>query len=97
MKIVWSPLAIERTLEIAEYIAIDNETAAPKWVDKIFKRVKQLERFPESGRHVPEVMRSDIREILYGNYRIIYKVKSEFTDILTVRHCKQILPIDEIE
>jgi toxin ParE1/3/4 len=96
VKIIWSPLAIERASEIAEYIAIDNETAALKWVDEIFNRVKQLEYFPESGRHVPEVMRSDIREILYGNYRIIYKVKSECIDILTVRHGKQILPIDEI-
>ena len=36
MKIIWSPLAIERVSEIAEYIALDNPVAAEKWVDDIF-------------------------------------------------------------
>ncbi len=54
MNLIWSPLAIERVSEIAEYIARDNPPAAQRWVEETFDRVGQLERFPDSGRRVPE-------------------------------------------
>ena len=50
-----------------------------------------------SGRIVPEIHREDIRELIYGNYRIIYRLETKKVAILTVRHGKQILPIDEIK
>jgi len=56
MKIIWSPFAIERVSEIAQYIANDNPIAADKWVEAIFKAVKRLEIFPSSGRYVPEIL-----------------------------------------
>lgn len=42
MKIVWSPLAIDRASEIAEYIALDKPSAAEKWIQKLFLKVEQL-------------------------------------------------------
>ena len=97
MKIIWSPLAVERAAEIAEYISRDNPTAAKKWVDTVFSKVDQLKSFPESGRIVPEIDSKDFRELIYGNYRIIYRVEKTQVSILTIRHGKQILPIDEIQ
>lgn len=92
MKVTWSPLAIERISEITEYIAKDNPEAAARWVDAVFKKVKRLEKFPKSGRKVPEAGRTDILEIISGNYRIIYRVSQKEVSILSVRHNKQILP-----
>ena len=97
MKLIWSPLAIDRVAEIAQYIALDSPNSAQKWVDSIFQVVERLERFPKSGRVVPEIMQDDFREIIHGNYRIIYRLQSESVSILTVRHGRQILPIDEIK
>ncbi len=96
MKIIWSPLAIGRVTEIAEYIAIDNPTAAQNWVEQLFNMVKILKSSPKISRVVPELAREEIREILYGNYRIIYHCSVQMVSILTIRHGKQILPIDEI-
>ncbi|MBU0680841.1 MAG: type II toxin-antitoxin system RelE/ParE family toxin [Proteobacteria bacterium] len=96
MKIIWSPLAIDRASEIAEYIALDNTTAATKWVERVFEKVKNLSSFPETGRKVPEVNRNEIRELIFGNYRIIYRIEKSNISILTIRHSKQILPVDEI-
>ena len=96
MKIVWSPLAIDRVTEIAEYISFDNPTAAQNWIEEVFNKVGLLKSSPESGRIVPEIERKEIREILYGNYRIIYKFEEKIISILTVRHGKQILPVEEI-
>ena len=97
MKIVWSPLAVERAAEIAEYISRDNPTAAEKWIDTVFSKVEQLKSFPENGRIVPEINSKDFRELIYGNYRIIYRLEKIQVSIFTIRHGKQILPLDEIK
>jgi len=97
VKIIWSPLAIDRVAEIAEYIAQDSPNSAQKWVESTFKVVERLEKFPKSGRIVPEIMQDDFCEIIHGNYRIIYRIQIEIVSILTVRHGRQILPIDEIK
>jgi len=96
MKIIWSPLAIERVTEIAQYIARDNPTAAQKWIETIFSKVELLQSSPASGRIVPEVNRKEIREIIFGNYRIVYRTDPKNISIFTVRHGRQILPVDEI-
>jgi len=96
MKVVWSPLAIERVSEIALYIARDDPNAADRWVVSVFDRVEQVRDFTRSGRRVPEVGRVDIREILFKNYRIIYRIEPKRNAIITVRHGSQVLPVDEI-
>ncbi len=96
MKIIWSPLAVDRASEIAEYIAQDNPTAAENWVNAVFAHVEQLKKLPESGRIVPEINNNFFRELMYGNYRIIYRIEGNRVSILTIRHGKQILPVDEI-
>jgi toxin ParE1/3/4 len=97
MKIIWSPLAIDRVSEIAEYIAQDKPSAAEKWIEALFSKVEQLQSSPEMGRAVPEIKNSQFRELIYGNYRIIYRVEKKQVSVLTIRHGKQILPINEIE
>jgi toxin ParE1/3/4 len=96
MKIVWSPLAIDRASEIAEYIAQDKPSAAEKWINTIFSKVEQLKSSPKIGRVVPEIRNDQFRELIYGNYRIVYRIEKTQISILTIRHGKQILPIDEI-
>lgn len=97
MRIVWSPLALERVGEIAEYIARDNPGAAETWIDAVFSKVGNLAGFPESGRHLPEYRRTDLREIVFGNYRIIYRLCGGEIVMLTVRHFRQVLPDEDIK
>ena len=97
MNIKWTEQAESRVYDIASYIALDSVAEAKKWVDNIFAYVKRLENFPESGKSVPEVaIRKDLRELVFKNYRIIYRIEKTTVYILTVRNYKQILPIDEI-
>ena len=97
MKVQWAPLAIDRVAEIAAYIAEDNPVAAEKWIRDAFARIEQLGRFPKSGRRIPETPRKDIRELVWGNYRIIYRAEAGQISILTVRHMKQILPMADLK
>ncbi|MFQ5741667.1 MAG: type II toxin-antitoxin system RelE/ParE family toxin [Acidobacteriota bacterium] len=95
MRISWSPLAIQRLREIADYIARDKRRVAERWVRGAFETVGRLEKLPYSGRVVPELGRPDIREVIYGAYRVIYRVAPGAVLVLTVRHGRQ--PIDEAE
>ncbi|MGM0906171.1 MAG: type II toxin-antitoxin system RelE/ParE family toxin [Pseudomonadota bacterium] len=96
MRIVWSPLALERVEDIAQYIAEDKPSAAVEWVERIFDTVERLSDFPESGRVVPEVGGRRIREVIFGSYRIIYSVRDQI-DILTVRRSSQLLRMSELD
>jgi len=97
MRIIWSPLAVDRASEIADYIVQDKPSAAEKWIDTVFSKVEQLKSSPEIGRIVLEIHDSQFREIIYGNYRIIYRIEIKQISILTIRHGRQILPINEIK
>ncbi len=96
MRMRWAPLARDRVSEIAAYIAEDNQTAAEKWIRNVFVRVGQLGQFPQSGKQIPETPRKDIRELIWGNYRIIYRIDARQLSILTVRHMKQVLPLEDL-
>jgi len=92
MKIVWSPLALERVEDIARYIAEDKPDAAVRWVDELFSTVERLADFPKSGRMVPEVGSPRIRELIFRTYPVIYSVKYQ-VGILTVRRSSQLLRV----
>jgi len=87
----WSPLAIERVVEIGQWIALHHPEAAGRIVKGLFSAVERLADFPESGRQVPEFERADIREILYRQFRIVYQLRADHVGILTVRHSLQLM------
>jgi len=92
LKILWSPLAVERLENIFEYISKDDISAAHKMVERIFKKVETLSKFPERGRKVPVVNREESREVFENEYRIIYRVESTRVFVLSIRNFKQSLP-----
>ena len=96
MKLVWSPLALSRVEEIVEYIGGDRPGAAWNWVAGLFENVSMLERFPRKGRVVREVGRAEIREIIYERHRVIYKLEATRVAVLTVRHGRRLLDLNEV-
>jgi len=96
LKVIWSPLALEKLEIAANYIALDKPMAADKWVNDIFDRTDLLGSQPELGRIVPELLGSNYRELIFGSYRIIYKVDIAI-NVLTIRNCRQLLNSENIE
>ena len=82
--ILWSERARLDVLEIGDFIARDKPKAAATWVGKILHAVQRTARFPASGRIVPEIDRSDIREVVFDNYRIVYQLREGTIIVLTV-------------
>ncbi len=80
------PQALKDLDNISEYIERDSEYYAKITVKKIYSAVNQLKTFPQMGRIVPEKQDPTLREILYRNYRIVYKYKDNEIYILTIFH-----------
>ena len=96
MKIIWSPRALDKASEIADYISEDSPKEAKKWLHKLFKEVERLKTFPESARVVPELNNQKVREIIFKNFRIIYEIQEDLVSILTIRRFRQELNINEL-
>ena len=86
VEIVWTEYAMEDLKLIHEYISKDSQVYADRQVDKIIKRVDQILSFPKSGRVVPEFDIEDLRELIEGNYRIIYQITSDKIAIVRIHH-----------
>jgi toxin ParE1/3/4 len=80
MKIRWSEPAIESLRNLHDYIAKDSEIYASSFVQRIILATEKLTNFPRLGRVVPEADEETIRELIYQNYRIIYRIKGEQVD-----------------
>ena len=88
VKIIWTQRSLTDLKSIAEYISQDSIKYATLTIERIIDVTKYLETNTRIGRMVPEMGRKDkFREIIFGNYRIIYKITSTLTvHILTVHH-----------
>jgi toxin ParE1/3/4 len=88
VKIIWTQRSLTDLKTIAEYISKDSLRYASLTIERIINVTLLLEKNPRLGRMVPKVGKVDtIREIILGNYRIIYKISSSAViHILTVHH-----------
>ncbi len=87
----WTRQAREDLRAIRAHIARDAPATATAYVRKLRASVERLRHFPFSGEVVPELGREDLREVLQGNYRLIYRVSEMRLDILAVYHSSRIL------
>ena len=94
MKIYWTHNAINHLVDIYDYISKDSRFYAERMIDRLTNRSQQIECFPFSGRMVLEYWSQDIREIIEGPYRIIYRIKKDQVDVLAVVHGSRMLTED---
>ena len=91
-RVNWTDSAIQDLNDIGDYIAKDSEKYAQITVNELFDSVDILEYYPFSGKIVPEYKNENIREIIKGNYRIVYQiVGNESIEILTVHNCARLI------
>jgi toxin ParE1/3/4 len=91
-EIRWTQQALADVDNIAEFIARDSVRYANIQVDRFFEIVKIITGQIRCGRIVPEIQHDSIRELIQGNYRIIYRIVNENqADIITVHHSRRSL------
>jgi len=91
VEVRWTPQAADDLDAIAEFIAQDSLHYASLFVMDVVQAAERLARLPRVGRVVPEINDPAIREIILGNYRIIYRLRTDVAEILTVYHGARLL------
>ncbi|MFO8073921.1 MAG: type II toxin-antitoxin system RelE/ParE family toxin [Polyangia bacterium] len=89
--IFWTERARRDLIAIGDYISRDSPTAASRWVSSLITAVEN------AGRIVPELGQEHLREILRGNYRIVYRVQGATLQVLTVFEGHRLLRPDDLE
>jgi len=102
MRIKWTNEALRRLFEIEDFISLDSSERAEKFIDQVIEHavIEHAETLldkPGRGRTVPEISNPDIRELIFKKYRIVYRIKGNSIDILTVFEGHRLLRIDETE
>jgi addiction module RelE/StbE family toxin len=87
VQIKWLKTAQTDLKEIYDYISLDSRIYAKSQIQKIQQSTEILKSQKLIGKVVPEIMDNSVREIIIGNYRIIYLIKNEHEiNILLVHH-----------
>jgi len=90
-RIVWSPRAADQFERICDYIGEDSLVYAHIFAQKVVAIVKTIPAFVRSGRIVPEYRDENLREKIYGNYRIVYRIKEDHVEEVAICHGSQLL------
>ena len=96
MRVVWTRQAFQRLAEIEDFIARENPRAVEKNTERRIARTGSLAVHPQLGRVVPEVPGGNLRELVEGNYRIVYRVRGDILEVLTVFEGHHLLPKEDL-
>ena len=86
---VWAETALSHLAALHEYLALTSAFYAERMVQRILDRAPQLAAYPDSGRMVPEYDRPELREVLEGPYRVIYRRTTELVEVIAVVHARR--------
>lgn len=89
--VTWTEQAVDDLESICIFIARDAPRYAELFAVRVFEATEGLEEFPRMGRIVSEVGRSDLREVIVQNYRVIYRLLADEVEILAVHHGARLL------
>lgn len=95
--VFWSGPSVRELEAALDFIALDNREAADRLAGEIFKAVSRLQRFPSSGRMVPELDDPNLREVVHEPFRIIYQQRKDTVEILAVVRAEQEPDFPEIQ
>ncbi|HXH10048.1 MAG TPA: type II toxin-antitoxin system RelE/ParE family toxin [Alphaproteobacteria bacterium] len=84
--IIWTVGAQDDLRGIVEYIGRDSTVYAADVAGRIVSAVERLCRHPKLGRVVPEYEDETIRELIVGNYRVVYRLRRQRVGIVAIVH-----------
>jgi len=87
----WTQQAADDLESITDFISQDSPHYARLFATDVIAAVERLSSFPNLGRKVPEKNNPLIREIILGNFRIVYRVRDEVVELLTIHHGARLL------
>ncbi len=98
VKIRWTELSVNDLKSIRDYIAQDSVRYASITINRIYDRAQILSRQPLSGRIVPEFDDPKIKELIIGNYRLVYLIiNEEYIEVLRIYNSARLLKKESLK
>lgn len=85
----WSGVSRGHLREIVAYISRDSAAYAAAVGERIVAAAEQLRQYPRLGRVVPELGDETLRELIVGNYRVVYQVHRRQVEVAAIIHGSQ--------
>jgi plasmid stabilization system protein ParE len=90
VKVRFTPSGRRQFLGAIAYILRDDPAAARRFRQRAAVVLRRLERFPNSGRVLPEFPELPYREVIVAPYRFFYRVEGKTAWVVAVWHGAQI-------
>ncbi len=91
----WTEQATRNLESIKAFIAKDSPAYALAVVSRLYDATLPLHEFPDLGRIVPELNKTEIRELVQPPYRIVYRRHPDLVEVLLV--FRSSLPLPDLE
>ena len=89
MTVRFTPSGRRQFLDAVSYIRRESPTAAAAFRQRAETALRRLERFPESGRALPEFPDLPYREVILRPYRFFYRIRDPIVWVVAVWHGAQ--------
>jgi len=96
-EIIWAPRALDDLEALIEYISRNAPVTARRFAQKVVSRVEILVDHPHLGGLLPEDDSNTYRELIQGNYRLIYRIEGQRVLIVAVHHGTRLLHVEELD
>ena len=96
-RVRWTEQAVADVRSIREFIERDSPRYGRLVAERLVEATDRLARFARSGRMVPEAGRDNLRELIVGDYRIVYRLEADAAILLTVFRGSRLLPLSSME
>jgi toxin ParE1/3/4 len=91
-QLTWSPRAIRDLQDICDYLSHNSDRYARVFAQQVVALIESIPRQPRLGGIVPEYDREDVRERLFHNYRIVYRLRGDDVEVVSISHGARLLP-----
>jgi len=96
-RLIWTEPALQDLEQIADYIALDDESAAKRLVQKVFKQAELLEEFPEMCPQPHDLPDTVYRHLIIKPLRIFYRIQDDLIYIVYVMRHETQLRLSDFE
>ncbi len=96
-RIIWTPQALDDLESLLDYISKESPVAAKRFAQKIIQRVDLLENQPFLGSYIAEDDTRTYRQVIQGNYRVIYRTDGETIFVAAIHHAARLLESENLE
>ena len=91
MRVELSDEAVQDLREIRSYLVTRTPTTVDRTIGALLQRIEQIPDFPRAGSLVGDYRTARVRQLIVGDYRVLYVVGRQTVTVTAVVHIARAL------